>query len=267
MGAYTDLEGLLELRFHLREAVVVEATDYGDQSRVTRELGVAAADHLRRVLQSNDRIVISWGGTLLAMVKALADVPSSSALRNVKVIQGLGGVVDPNHEAHATSLTTSLARALEAQAVLLPAPGVAGSLAAHEALCNDPYVATSLDEACKANLAVMGIGAPRKDSIIMQEGDIVTWRELAELMDRGAVGDINLRYFDDRGQGLSSDLDDRVIGLTLEEIRQIDHVVGVAGGSVKFRAIRGALVGGLIHTLVTDHVTAQRLLDTEAEAG
>ena len=109
----------------------------------------------------------------------------------------------------------------------------------------------------------MGIGAPRQDSILVQEGDIVSWSELTELVERGALGDINLRYFDERGQMLSSALDDRVIGLTLDEIKQIDHVVGVAGGSVKLNAIRGALNGKLINVLVTDHITAQQLMESD----
>ena len=60
---------------------------------------------------------------------------------------------------------------------------------------------------------------------------------------------------------MASDLDERVIGLTLAEIRQIERVVGVAGGAAKVEAIRGALKGKLVDVLVTDHLLAQRLLD------
>ena len=78
---------------------------------------------------------------------------------------------------------------------------------------------------------------------------------------QGAVGDINLRYFDSNGRLIESMLNDRVIGLTLDDIRQIETVVGVAGGEAKLDAIRGALDGSLVDVLVTDHVTGQRLLD------
>ena len=157
-----------------------------------------------------------------------------------------------------------LAKALDAEAVLLPAHGVAGSRSARNALLKDRYVSQALEEAREATLAVMGIGAPRSDSILVEEGRIVRWAELEALMKTGAVGDINLRYFDAHGQAVSSDLDERMIGLTLKEIRRIGHVVGVAGGSAKLKAIRGALEGKLIDVLVTDHVTAQNLLNKEA---
>jgi DNA-binding transcriptional regulator LsrR (DeoR family) len=154
---------------------------------------------------------------------------------------------------------------LDAAPYLLPAPGVAGSRTARHALATDPHVAEVLERARHATLAFMGIGAPRKDSILIREGAIVRWTELAELAARGAVGDINLRYFGERGQRIASDLDDRVIGLTLDEIKQIPHVVGLAGGSAKLDAIRGALAGKLVDMLITDHVTAQNLLK-EAES-
>ena len=52
-----------------------------------------------------------------------------------------------------------------------------------------------------------------------------------------------------------------MIGLSLDEIRQIDTVVGIAGGEAKFNAILGAVRGQVIDVLVTDHITAQKLLD------
>jgi DNA-binding transcriptional regulator LsrR (DeoR family) len=264
-GVFSHLEEALEQRFGLREAVVVETTDYDDQPTVAREVGAGAAEYLLRVIQPHDKIVISWGGSLLGMVNAVSANPPKE-VESVMVIQGLGGIVDPNHEAHAADLTRRLAKFLGAQAILLPAPGVAGSRGARDAFYSDLYVAEALQRARTANLAFMGIGVPRQDSILMREGSIVSWSELTELMERGAVGDINLRYFDECGQMIPSELDDRVIGLSLDEIKQIDNVVGVAGGSVKLKAIRGALKGKLVGVLVTDHITAQRLLEGELGA-
>jgi len=262
MGIFSDLERGLEEEFGLREAVVVETSAGDSQVMVASEVGVGAADYLIRVVQPHDRIVLSWGGSLLGMVNTLSH-HSSMDLKHVTVIQGLGGLADPNNEIHAADLTRRLSRTLGGRALLLPAPGVAGNRKAREAHCGDPHVARVLQKAREANLAFMGIGAPRPDSILVQEGNIVTWQELAVLKRLGAVGDINLRYFNDKGKKVPSDLDDRVIGLTLEEIAKIDHVVGVAGGTEKFAAIRAALIGKLVDVLVTDHMTAQKLLQTE----
>lgn len=260
MGIYAELERELEARYGLREALVVETTAYHDQAVVAREVGAAAAAYLLRLVRPHDRIVISWGGSLLGMVNALAAQSESPELQDVCVIQGLGGLVDPNHEAHAADLTRRLAKFLGGSAQLMPAPGVVGSRRTRDAVIQDPHVAEVLHQARRATLALMGIGAPRRDSILVKEGAIVTWPELEALLKQGAVGDLNLRYFDAAGQRLASELDERVIGLTLDELKQIGNVVGIAGGAAKLKAIRGALAGHLVHALVTDQVTAHELL-------
>jgi DNA-binding transcriptional regulator LsrR (DeoR family) len=260
MGVYEDLEQALEMRFDLLEAIIVETSAYDDQSIVTREIGVGAAGYLMRVLQPRDAVVVSWGGSLLGMVDALWARRPSPTPEGIKVVQGLGGLGDPINETHGADLTRRLAKILDGQAILLPAPGVAGMPEVGQSFLDDPFVAGALLQGSKANLAFMGIGAPRHDSILMREGTIVHWPELRTLQQRGAVGDINLRFFDEDGQLVSSDLNDRVIGLTLDEIRSIETVVGIAGGEEKLNAVLGSVRGGLINVLVTDHITAEKLV-------
>ena len=262
LGVHAEREKALEERYGLKEAVIVETSSYNDQSAVARETGIGAADYLLRVIRPKDRIVLSWGGTLLAMVNGLRRHPHRE-LHGVLVIQGLGGVVDPSRDTHSSELARRLAHFLGGRAMALPAPGVAGNRAARNAFLRDAHVARVLDTARGADIAFVGIGAPRQDSILVREGSIVTWNELEELKGRGAVGDINLRYFDTSGKAIASDLDDRVVGLALEDFRAIPHVVGIAGGAAKLDAIRGALEGKLVDVLVTDHVTAQRLLESD----
>jgi DNA-binding transcriptional regulator LsrR (DeoR family) len=260
MGIHENLEMAMEERYGLAEAVIVETSAYDDEGVVSREVGVGAAEYLLRVVRPRDHIVISWGGALLGMVNALRRHPHRD-MRGALVIQGLGAVVDPGRDAHSTELTRRLAHFLGGEALLLPAPGVAGSRQARNSFMRDPPVSRVLESARRADIAFVGIGAPRQDSLLIREGSIVSWQELEQLKGRGAVGDISLRYFDHRGRALASDLNDRVIGLSLEELRRIAHVVGIAGGAAKREAIRGALEGKLINVLITDHITVQRLLD------
>jgi DNA-binding transcriptional regulator LsrR (DeoR family) len=261
IGAFPDLERMLENRFGLQEAVVIETIDYDDQFVVAREVGVGAADYLRRVVQSQDAIVISWGGSLLGLVNALSGGSRRADLDGISVIQGLGGLGDPNKEVHAADLTRRLAQVLGGEAVLLPTPAVAGTREARDTYIEDPFVSNVLKQAQSANLAVMGIGAPRLDSILMREGRIVTAQDLETLKNNGAVGDINLRFFDENGMLVQSNFDQRVIGLTLDEIKRIERVIGVAGGAAKVSAVRGALAGKLVDVLVTDQITAQQVLE------
>jgi DNA-binding transcriptional regulator LsrR (DeoR family) len=61
-------------------------------------------------------------------------------------------------------------------------------------------------------------------------------------------------------------LDDRTIGLNLEELRNIRRKICVATGEEKLQGILGALRGKLVDVLVTDEQMAVRLLSQDSEA-
>jgi DNA-binding transcriptional regulator LsrR (DeoR family) len=86
-------------------------------------------------------------------------------------------------------------------------------------------------------------------------------KELDQLRQQGAVGDVCLRFFDVNGNPIENALDNRVIGMQLEQLRKVERSVGIAGGKRKFEAIRGALRGKLINVLITDRRTAERLVE------
>ena len=140
------------------------------------------------------------------------------------------------------------------------APGIAVSPQAREALVQDPFVAQALGALDEVTLALVGIGALEPSSLLQRSGNIFSESELEALAGRGAVGDICLRFYDPAGRPVASDLDARVIGITLEQLRRADRSVGIAGGRRKYRAILGALRGRWINVLITDHATAERLL-------
>jgi len=54
-----------------------------------------------------------------------------------------------------------------------------------------------------------------------------------------------------------------VIGISIEGLKQIDTVVGIAGGDEKVNVIKGALNGQLIDVLITDNHTAKYLVDRQ----
>jgi DNA-binding transcriptional regulator LsrR (DeoR family) len=106
----------------------------------------------------------------------------------------------------------------------------------------------------------MGIGSVEPSRLLLSSGNVFTAEELAMLQERGAVGDICLRFFDPDGNPVITPLNERVISLKLEQLRRARRSVGVAGGPRKVNAIRGAIKGGWINVLITDHLTAHRLM-------
>jgi len=257
-GVQTALEEGLEERYGLREAVVVELLDDSEAS-ITRDLGNATARFLEASLTGGDVVGISsWSSTLLAAVDAMRPLPPTAGAE--RALQLFGGVGNPAAEAHAARLTQRFADLTGARPTFLLAPGIASSVDAREALTSDRFVQEALAGLADVTLALVGIGALEPSSLLQSSGNIFSEPELEALGAQGAVGDICLRFFDAGGARVESDVDRRVIGVSLEQLREADRSVGIAGGPRKYEAILGALRGGWINVLITDSTTAERLL-------
>jgi DNA-binding transcriptional regulator LsrR (DeoR family) len=120
----------------------------------------------------------------------------------------------------------------------------------------DPYVAEAVGRFSEVTLALVGIGAITPSKLLASSGNVFMAEELDQLREKGAVGDICLRFFDADGMPVASDVEDRVISMELEQLRQVHRSVGIAGGARKLEAITGAARGHWINVLITDATTA-----------
>ena len=101
---------------------------------------------------------------------------------------------------------------------LLPVPGIVADQRTRDALLSDVHVQRAVAAFEHLDLAFVGVGAPTPDSVTMRDGSIISQAEMDDLLRKGAVGDIALRYFDAEGRVIASDIDDRIIGITLEQL-------------------------------------------------
>lgn len=261
-GAFTELEEELQTLYGLKEAIVVESGT--DEEQILRDLGAAAAYYVETTLKSGETIGISsWSSTLVAMVDAMHPLPRSISTR---VVQILGGVGNPNAENHATHLTRRLASLTRGEATFLTAPGITGSADMARIYLDDPFVRPTIEQFEQVSLALVGIGTVEPSKLLTSSGNIFNAEELDLLRQRGAAGDICLRFFDQVGTPVLTSLNDRVIGMRLEQLQRVPRSVGIAGGQRKLQAIRGALRGRWINVLITDRRTATALVEKARSA-
>ena len=258
-GNFVDLETEFEERFDLEEMVITFSglsDTNGDAAFLKRQIGAAAANYLQRTVEEGDVLGITWGTTLQAMMQALPPLETE----DVHVVQTLGGVGPPEAEAHAADLSRRLAQLLDGRLTALPTPGIVDDPQVRDVLVSDRHAQTALELFSELTTAYVGIGALSTNPIF-EEDPAVSQQTYDDLVASEAVGDIALRFFDSDGQTVHSSLDDRLIGITLEQLNDTDVVVGVAGGPEKVDAIRGALRGRLVDVLITDHATATRIAE------
>jgi DNA-binding transcriptional regulator LsrR (DeoR family) len=254
-GLHLEMEAELEARFDLTEALVVDV-EPGPREAIYRQIGTGAASYLARTLQPAETIGLGWGTTLDAMVQATSPVPTEG----IRIVQTLGGIGPPESGAYAADLVRRLADRLGASAVLLPAPGIVGTVGARNVLRDDPHVQMALRTYDSLDALFIGIGSLQA-SPILRDSHYLPPETYAELQAAGAIGHIALRFFDADGNLVRTSLDDRTLSITPDQIHHAKRVVAVAGGPDKVTALFAALKGDFIDVLITDQFTAEALLE------
>ena len=250
-----QLEHEIEKKYGVNEAIVISTDEIENQQDILRALGVAAAECLTRSIQGEETLAVTWGRTVLAIVDAL---PQRN-WPNLRVVQCLGGLSQPDSRINGVDLSRRIAQSFNAKLFFLSSPGVVENKAVRDALLQDPQIKLTLAVAAKANLAVMGIGVPDPASSISRF-DILEKKELDELIAKGAVGEIGLQFFNADGEPIESGIRERVVGLELFQYKAIPRVIAVAAGMGKVAAIKAVLKTKIIKVLVTDDETAKALL-------
>lgn len=260
-GTESDLEDAVAAKYGL-SAVVVADLQTEDEAAIIRGIGAAAAGYLEVTLTGGNRVGLSsWSSTLLATVDAMSP-------RNVKtaekIVQVIGGVGNPEVQVRATHLADRLATVTKGTPRYLPAPGIVSSRGGRDALLEDPFVAEVAADWDRLDTLLVGIGSIEPSPLLLQSGNSLNESNLNALAASGAVGDICLRFFDKHGKLIESELNDRVLGISPEQMLRVDRRIGIAGGTRKYAAIRAAVEGKWINVLITDKKTALKLESDKA---
>jgi hypothetical protein len=179
-------------------------------------------------------------------------------VEDLAVVQMLGGLGVV--EQQTTGLAEELARVLRARVIRLLAPAIVAREADHRALTAAVAVRQGLRHLRSIDVAVVGIGAVAGDVALVERGYLAP-RHMRQARRMGAVGEILVQFLSADGRVLAHP-SFRVIGFPLAELPRLPLAIGVAAGPPdKSEAVLAALRGRLLHVLVTDAGTAQRVLD------
>lgn len=219
-------------------------------------VGRAAASALLKNLRDYHTIAISWGRGLEATVVNT----HSETLSGLKVTQLMGSMSSVNTSVSAEEVGRNLAKNLNAQFVPFLSPVVVSNSKVRDSLLEEESIARTLQLARSADVALVGIGSASSSSSEMVFSEYRATKTERDSLVSEYAGDIAARLYKKDGTPLSAKLDARVIGLTLDEIRNIPRVIGVASGAEKVLGVVGAARAGLIDTLVVDLACANSVI-------
>lgn len=252
------LEHLLEERFNLYNALVI--TNNLDENAI----GVAASNYLnhliRECIKKNGKcdIGISWGNALHNLTKNY--VVSDKKYKNISVVQTVGGINTRNISIKPEEITNNLALLLGGEAYNLFVPALIKNKELIDMLYQEVYYRDIKSKYENLDIAMVGIGELEDTSTIAKYG-YIDEEDIIKLREKGAVGDVSLRVYDESGNIVDSEYDKTVMGITIEDLLNTPIRIGIAYGLEKVKAIRGAIKGKLINVLITDDKTAKEVLE------
>lgn len=249
---HLEIERRIKTLFHV-DAVIAPSDP--DLERRRHSVARAAASYLERCLFPGATIAVGLGrnaGSVAAFLR-LAQRTDCTFVSAMGGSPHMGLAINPN------DIANNLAQRLGGRALALYAPTFVESSEVRASLLAHETIQQTLDVARQADIALMGIGTPTDDSILVKVG-CLSLAEVHRLRDMGAVGEILGNYFDQYGCSLMSDLNGRLIGLTMEELQRIPRVIAIASEVEKAQAVLGALRSSAVRVLVTECQVALELL-------
>ena len=251
-----ELEALLVKRFGLERALALQ-TGTTDAALRRRRIAQLAARYLEGLLDDGAALSICFGSATYEVISAVR--PDFQA--NVKVMQATGSLSHALKEFDSSALTRQLARKLGGEALYLSSPLLADNAEAAAVIREQAVVAQALEQVRRADIALVGIGDLDPATSGFVRAGVAGAEQLRSYRARGAIGDMAWQIFDRGGQPFPCELNQRIIGVTLDELRAVPHTLAVAVGLNKAAAIAGALKSGAINVLCTDEATALRVLE------
>ena len=254
-------------RYGLQQARVVMLGSSEFEPAIIDSIGDCAAAYVEEVLEPGMKVGISGGRTVRNMVERIR----LGRLRGLEIypVESRGTL-----EVSANTIAANLAAKCEESKVHgLPIPTLmAGTV--QEArqvldyLFSIPSIAKVRDGFGKLDATITGVaplmdpGSSRKSAEYFE-----VELEFIERISEEAVGCIIWDFFDKNGEVVESDLHERVVAIRLQQLREIalsphKRAIAIAGGKHKVEAIRAAMFGGFMDTLITDTETAEKLVES-----
>jgi deoxyribonucleoside regulator len=257
LAGESELERELAHRLRVR-AVYAAPSRVVDNGLAARVAALTAARVLPSLLPARGVLGLSGGYTVAQLARALEPHPTGDIL----VVPLQGNWVEGGVHLHNDQVCRDAASRLGGRSLSLPAPMVVDRAATRDALLHDMSIRPVTERWTELTVAVVGVGrspgaaAGSYPSVMGQLPELVR----ADLLRQGVVGDLCAHMFDLDGQFVEHEVSHRTLGISVADLRRVPLVVAVAGGATKAISLLGAVRTGIPHVLVTDRLTAERML-------
>jgi len=253
---FSSMEYQIENKYGINECIIVD--DLENDEAIIRSMGDRLNNILERILEDGSYIGIGWGHSLRELSKYINILDKN----NIRVVPMIGGLGKTGTGVHTNSVAKSIADRVRGISYMIHSPAVMDSREVKEIIEKDSNVKEIMDMSGKIDTALIGISDLGHDSTLIKTGSF-TPEDFEYLKGLGVVGDVNLIFIDSEGKHVPNRIDERIVRIPLEKLKQIKNVIGVAFGKRKLVIILAALRGRIINILFTDKETAKDIIKAE----
>lgn len=253
-----SLEDFIQTKYNLKRVEIVDDLVFKTEDAIQEALAKRSAELVRQLVQENDVVGISWGSTLSKMVNAL----EPKAGKKGTICPLAGGPSNINTKFHVNTLVYEMSRILQGRGVYINTSVVQETKEEASTIISTQRLQELTDLWDKLDLAIVGIGGTLEDNA-SQWRDLLTPLDYQRLSQEQAVGEVCCRFFDQEGNVVYHDLQNRTIGLTLSQLKKVPKSVAVAYGENKANAMLAIIKKKYVNHLVTDRKTILKVLELE----
>jgi DNA-binding transcriptional regulator LsrR (DeoR family) len=250
-----ELEAALKRSFDLQAALVLKTVSR-NLATMLQLLGQLGARYLESMLTDGSTMAVCLGRTSYETIHAIS--PDFQA--RVRVAQAVGSMPSILQERDSAALARELAQKLGGEVLYLTSPLMGDTVHASAVIRSQRDIQRTLAVARDADVALSGIGNLDPAISGFSQGGFISSDELASFSAKGAVGDMAGQIYTLKGELYPCEYNERIIGITLEDLKLMPTTVAVAMGQSKGKAILGGLRTGAINVLCTDARAAAKTL-------
>ncbi|MFZ7119468.1 MAG: sugar-binding transcriptional regulator [Eubacteriaceae bacterium] len=245
------LESEIEEKYELEEAVIISSKGKSCDL-VYKDVTNTVAQIFKEKVNDKDIIGIAWGRTLKHVTDKVSEIK-----KEVKIVQLLGNI--GSSDVSGDVIVRNLANSFQGEILLLPTPAIVDNIEIKKAIMSDGNISNIFETQRLCTLAVVGIGEVSEESTLVMS-NYLSKEDLNELKIDGAVGEVCGMFVDKDGGLCNTSINNRVLGINFDDLKNISCVVAVATGREKSESIKAVLKSGIIDVIVTDETTAKRIL-------
>jgi DNA-binding transcriptional regulator LsrR (DeoR family) len=260
-GAF-ELERRMEKLFGLKEVIIVPEKRDSTELDKKKVVAMAAAELLKRIIKDGDVVGCAWGSTMASLIGEFTNAGKKDA--HFVPLVGGPGPMDTKH--HVNRIVYNIAEDFGGTSYFIDAAAVVEKKETKDDIVQSHYFTKITELWDNLTIAVVGIGNPNQSSNLVWAGFCGN-REIEDLNQQGAIGEVCSRFYDIDGNLIQSDLADRTIAIELEKLKNIPYSIGIAESVEKAPSIIGGLRGGYINTLITTEETANAIIEIIEEKG